>query len=230
MRIQDWPAQDRPREKLLLKGEQTLTDAELMAILLQSGQRGKTAVDLARELLQTHGSLRHCLQAPVNRLLRTPGMGSAKCAMLKAAIELGRRYLNQALPPGTVFNHSRLAQQFLAAHLHDQTHEVFACLFLDTHLRLLAFESLFHGTINEAMVYPREVLRRALLHNAVNIILAHNHPSGDPAPSAADKTLTVTLQQALQLVDITVVDHVIIGYPCHFSFADAGLLGTIQAK
>lgn len=224
MSILNWPAEDRPREKLLLKGEKALTNAELIAILLQSGRRGKTALDLARELLQEHGSLRNVLRASAQTLLSKTGMGKAKYAMLKAAIEIGRRYFNEPLPVGTVLDSSRLSQQFLVSHLRDQPNEIFACIFLDQQLRLLSYEELFHGTINEANIYPREIVRRSLLHNAAKIILAHNHPSGNPAPGQADKTITLQIKELLQLIDVTTVDHIIIGNPDNYSFADAGLL------
>lgn len=224
MSINHWPAEDRPREKLLQKGEQALTDAELIAILLQSGRRGQTALDIARELLHEYGGLRQCLRAPAQALTTKPGIGLAKYAMLKAALELGQRYLQEPVCLGTRLNTSRLTQQFLASRLRDQANEVFACLFLDQHLRLLAYETLFHGTIHEANIYPREIVRRALWHNAAKMILAHNHPSGNPNPSQADKAVTAQIQQALGLIDITVVDHIIIGHPDHFSFADAGLM------
>lgn len=224
MPITDWPQEDRPREKLISKGEKSLTDAELIAIFLISGTRSKTALDIAKELLSEFGSLKKLLRAPPQSLIKTSGIGRAKYASLRAAIELGRRYLNEQLPVGSVLNSSRVTQQFLAQHLRDYTNEVFACLFMDNHFRLISFEELFFGTINEANIYPREIVRRGLAHNAAKIILAHNHPSGNPTPSTADKEVTTLIKQALNLIDIDVVDHIIIGNPGNFSFAEAGIV------
>lgn len=224
MAITDWPHEDRPREKLLQKGEQSLTDAELIAICLTSGTRGKSALDIAKELLREFGSLKQLLRAPTNSLMQKAGIGNTKYAVLKAAIELGRRYLNEQLPPGSLLNSSRITQQFVAQYLREYTNEVFACLFMDNHFRLIKFEELFFGTINEANIYPREIVKRGLAHNAAKIILAHNHPSGNPIPSTADKEVTQLIKQSLLLVDIEVVDHIIIGNPENFSFAKAGLI------
>jgi DNA repair protein RadC len=224
MPITDWPHEDRPREKLLHKGEQSLTDAELIAICLTSGTHGKSALDIAKELLSEFDGLKKLLRAPANSLIQKPGMGHAKYAVLRAAVELGRRYLNEQLSPGSMLNSSRITQQFIAQYLREYTNEVFACLFMDNHFRLIKFEELFFGTINEANVYPREIVRRGLAHNAAKIILAHNHPSGNPKPSTADKEVTTLIKQALLLVDIDVVDHIIIGNPENFSFAEAGLM------
>ncbi len=223
MPITDWPNEDRPREKLLTKGEQALTDAELIAIFLKTGVRGQTALDIAKALLSEYGSLRKLLRMPPQALLQTLGIGRAKYAALKAALELGRRYYQASLPTGAILDNTRLAQQFLADRLRDYPNEVFACLFLDTRFRLISFEELFHGTIHSAAIYPREIVRRALMHNAAKVILAHNHPSGHPAPSTADKEITKLIQQALALIDVSVVDHIIIGNPENFSFADAGI-------
>ncbi|TAK75698.1 MAG: JAB domain-containing protein [Gammaproteobacteria bacterium] len=224
MPITDWPQEDRPREKLLNKGEQALTDAELIAIFLKTGIRGKTALDIAKALLSEYGSLKKLLAAPPQVLMQKPGVGLAKYAALKAALELGRRYQSESIPTGTILDSTRRAQQFLADRLRHHANEVFACLFLDTRFRLICFEELFQGTIHSATIYPREIVRRGLTHNAAKVILAHNHPSGHPAPSLADKEITQLIQQALAMVDIAVVDHVIIGNPDNFSFADAGML------
>jgi DNA repair protein RadC len=224
MPITDWPEEDRPREKLLLKGEQALTDAELIAIFLKTGARGKTALDIAKELLVEYGSLKSLLRAPIHQILQKNGMGKAKYAALKAAIELGRRYTSPDLRTGNVLNSSQITQNFLASRLQDQSNEVFACLFMDTHFRLISFEELFHGTVNEANIYPREIVKRGLAHNAAKIILAHNHPSGNSTPSEADKDVTQLIKEALALVDIEVIDHIIVGNPRHFSFAEAGLI------
>lgn len=224
MRITQWPLADRPREKLLDKGAAALTDAELIAIFLKTGARGRTALDIAKALLIEHGGLKKLLQTAPRTLMQQHGVGQAKLAALKAAAELGKRYVSESLPPGTVLNNSQITQQFLSDRLRDYSQEVFACLFMDTHFRLLHFDVLFYGTLNEAIIYPREIVRRALEHHAANIILAHNHPSGRALPSTADKEITHHIQQALALVDIQVIDHIIIGNPENFSFADAGLL------
>jgi DNA repair protein RadC len=224
MPITDWPLEDRPREKLLAKGEQALTDAELIAIFLKTGTRGKTAVDIAKTLLVEYGGLKQLLRAPPRLLMQKQGVGSAKYAALKAACELGRRYLRETLPTGAILNSSQKTQLFLADRLRDYTNEVFACVFMDNHFRLICFEELFHGTINEANIYPREIVRRGLAHNAAKIILAHNHPSGSPIPSKADQEVTNIIKKTVALVDMEVVDHVIVGNPDHFSFAEAGWL------
>lgn len=224
MPISNWPITDRPREKLLSKGEQNLTDAELIAILIQTGIRGKSALDIARELLIQHGSLKHLLRLPPKKLLQNNGLGRAKYATLLAAIELGRRYLNEPLPQGETLNSSQKTRRFIAAALREHSNEVFACAFLDTQLRLISFEKLFEGTIHSTHVYPREIVKRGLAHNAANLILAHNHPSGHTTPSQADKETTKLVKEALALVDINIVDHIIIGNPGHFSFADEGIL------
>lgn len=224
MSITNWPREDQPREKLLSKGEQSLTDAELIALFLQTGIKGKTALDLAKEMLIDFGSLKKLLRAPTHALLTKPGIGKAKYVLLKAALELAKRYFNEEIPIGAALNNSRATQKYLADRLRDHANEVFACLFLDNQLRLICYEELFFGTINEANIYPREIVRRGLTHNAAKIILAHNHPSGLPIPSLADKEVTYLIRQALDLVDISVVDHVIVGHPSNFSFAEAGLL------
>lgn len=224
MPITQWPLEDRPREKLLHKGPTHLTDAELIAIFIQTGTRGKTALDVAKEILMEFGGLKKLLRASPAALIGKRGIGKAKYAALRAAIELGRRYLSESIPVGAVLNNTRSTQKFLADRLRENSNEVFACLFMDNHLRLICYEELFFGTINEANIYPREIVRRGLLHNAAKIILAHNHPSGLAAPSQADKEVTNLIKQALELVDIEVVDHVIVGQPNNFSFAEAGLL------
>lgn len=224
MSIHDWPSADRPREKLLAAGEHTLTDAELIAIFLKTGVKGKSALDLAKELLVEFGGLKPLLKATPEQLLCKPGLGAAKLAALKAAKELGKRYLATPLLRGQSLKSSILTRKFIAERLGDYAQEMFACLFLDTKLRLLSFEILFQGTLNEATVYPREIVKRGLALNAASIILAHNHPSGNPEPSEADKASTRQIQLALDLVGIKLVDHIIIGHPYHFSFAEYGLL------
>ncbi len=224
MTINQWPKEDRPREKLYQRGENQLTDAELIAILLKTGVRGKSALDIAKELLTTHGSLKKLMQAPPATLMQTAGIGAAKYAALKAAFMLGKRCLSEPPPLYATLTNSRATQQFLADKLRDYSIEVFACLFLDTQFRLINFEILFYGTINEANVYPREIVKKALSHHATHIILAHNHPSGRAEPSTADQDITRLIAQGLALIDIKVADHIIVGNPGIFSFAEAGLL------
>lgn len=220
----NWPVEDRPREKLLQKGAQHLTDAELIAIFIKTGVKGKTAVDIAKGLLIEYNGLKQLLRAPIAALIQQPGIGQTKYVTLQAALELGKRYLSEMLPTGTILNNSQLTQQFLADRLRCYTNEVFCCLFMDNRFRLIQFEELFHGTINEASIYPREIVKRSLAHGAAKIILAHNHPTGLSEPSNADKEVTKLIKAALALVDIAVVDHVIVGNPGCFSFANAGLL------
>ncbi|HSW71768.1 MAG TPA: DNA repair protein RadC [Gammaproteobacteria bacterium] len=224
MKITQWPLSDRPREKFFSQGVHSLTDSELIAILLQVGSKGKTAVDLARELLDQAGSLKKLSQTNSEQFYQLRGLGKAKYAILKAALELGKRCTSEKIQLGKKLNSSQATQDYLEAQLGDQTREVFACLFLNHHYHILAFEKLFQGSLTEANVYPREVVKSGLAHNAAKIILAHNHPSGNPTPSEADKELTEQLKQALALVDIQVVDHIIVGQQENFSFAEAGWL------
>ena len=224
MPIKNWPQADRPREKLLTKGEQHLTDTELIAICLRAGVRGKSALDIAKELLTTYGSLKKLLSTPPTELMQHAGIGKARYATLRAAIELGRRYAANQLVVGSTITSTQFAHTFLAERMREYTSEVFACLFLDNRLRVTHFEELFHGTINETRVYPREIIRHALLHHAANIILVHNHPSGQQDPSAADQQLTMMLKQALAYVDIKLVDHLIIAHQGYFSFAEHGII------
>mgnify|MGYP001021963434 CR=1 FL=1 len=229
MSITDWPANERPREKLLLAGAKSLSDAELLAIFINTGIRGKTALDISRELLISFNGLKKLLQSHPHELYQQPGLGQAKYALLQAALELGRRFLDSDIQVGEALNNSHQTRRFLLNQLKNRSHEVFACLFLNTHNRLLCFEELFHGTLNEASVYPREVVKRALAHNAAKVILAHNHPSGNPTPSDSDLELTERLKEALALVDIEVVDHIVIGYKDSVSFAERGFLSGKQA-
>jgi DNA repair protein RadC len=224
MPISDWPPAERPREKLLSRGADALSDAELLAIFLRTGTRGKTAIDLARGLLAEFGGLRPLLESPPSELCRVEGLGQAKYVQLQAALELGRRYLQAALFRGTPLRDPEDSCAYLAARLRGYPFEVFACLFLDTRHRPVAFEELFRGTIDGANVHVREVVKRALDHRAAAVILAHNHPSGVAEPSASDRALTQRLQHALALVDIRVLDHVVIGDQQMTSFASRGWL------
>lgn len=224
MTINHWPSAERPREKLLNSGAKHLSDAELLAIFFRTGIRGKTALDLARELLSELGGLKKLLNAEQHLLSQKPGIGTAKFTMLKAAIELGRRYQEENLEIGELLTNSNLTKRFLAGRLQHYTHEVFACLYLNNQNRVICFEELFHGTLNETSVYPREVVKRALANNAAKLIFAHNHPSGHATPSHADQELTRLLKESLALIDITVIDHIVIGKDEHFSFAESGLI------
>ncbi|ELF6204517.1 TPA: DNA repair protein RadC [Pseudomonas putida] len=211
MNIREWPAQERPREKLLLRGAAALSDAELLAVLLGSGVAGRNVLDLARGLLVRFGGLRQFLEAEREAVLREPGIGTVKYAQLQALLEIGRRYLDENLERAPALEGPAAVRRYLKAMLRHEISEVFGCLFLDTKHRPLAFEILFRGTIDRASVYPREVVRRALLHNAAAMILCHNHPSGNNEPSQDDVHLTLSLKRGLALIDVRVLDHIIIG-------------------
>lgn len=222
MAIINWPVTERPREKLLQHGAKYLSDAEILAIFLRTGVRGKTALDIARELLTEFGGLKKLCNTDVQTLLQKSGFGKAKYACLQAALELGQRYLKDTHSVGETLPSSEAAKKFLQHRLKDYPHEVFACLFLNSHHRILGYEELFHGTINESSVYPREVVKRSLSYNAAKIILAHNHPSGDPTPSQADCELTLLLKETLAIVDTKVIDHIIVGHGECVSLAESG--------
>ncbi|MDJ0778215.1 MAG: DNA repair protein RadC [Gammaproteobacteria bacterium] len=211
MSISNWPLAERPREKLLQLGAASLSDAELLAIFLRSGTPGTTAVDLARRLLDQFGSLRAVMRADLASLRRMPGIGEAKYALLQASAEIGRRQLGESLLRGDCLTRPAQTRTWLRARLRDFDYEVFACLMLDNRNRVIAFREMFRGTIDGASVYPREVVRQALADNAAAVIIAHNHPSGVAEPSQADIRITERLKQALALVDIRLLDHVIVG-------------------
>ncbi|MDH5473000.1 MAG: DNA repair protein RadC [Gammaproteobacteria bacterium] len=223
MAINDWPVEERPREKLLVRGSGALSDAELLAIFLRTGIRGKSAVDLARELLTAFGSLRELLSASQVDFCRHKGLGTAKYTQLQAVLEMGRRHLYETVSRGNALTSPGETRQFLAAHLRDFRHEVFAALFLDQRHRVICYEELFTGTIDGASVHPREVVKKALSCNAAAIIFAHNHPSGVAEPSSADERITRRLKDALSLVDVRVLDHFVVGDEI-VSFAERGLL------
>ncbi len=211
MAITDWPEGERPRERLLDQGANALSDAELLAIFLRTGVKGKSALDLARELLTSFGSLRQLLCADLETFCQAKGLGVAKFTQLQACLEMSRRFLRESLEREGPLTNPEDAKQFLLMRMRDYKKEVFSCLFLDTKNRVIKFEELFKGSLNSAEVHPREVLKQALRHNANAIILAHNHPSGDSKPSQSDINITHTLRDALSLVDIKVLDHLIIG-------------------
>lgn len=224
MAICDWPVAERPREKLLSRGPQSLSDAELLAIFLRTGCAGKSAVDLARELLQQFGGLRPLLEASQKDFCQALGLGAAKFSQLQAVLEMARRHLSESLARDCVLDSVATVRQYLCSQLRHRQQEVFALLLLDNKHRLLAYEEPFCGTIDGASVYPREIVKLVLKHNAAAVILAHNHPSGVAEPSQADLRITERLQAALELVDVRVLDHFVVGDGEVLSFAQQGLL------
>ena len=223
MHLKDLPAQARPREKLLARGPQALSDVELLAILLRTGMAGKNVFQLAEELLAP-GGMAGLMQASAESLRRVKGLGPAKQAELLAVFEMARRALGQRLQEREVFQTPDAVKQYLQLQLGHKHHEVFAVLFLDGHNRMLAMEELFRGTLSQTSVYPREVVLRALHHQAAAVVLSHNHPSGSVQPSRADEHLTQTLKASLALVDVRVLDHIIVGPGQALSMAEQGLL------
>jgi DNA repair protein RadC len=223
MPIRQWPSSERPREKLLARGASALTDAELLAIFLRTGVRGKSAVDLARDLLVHFGNLRGLLRVGPGEFCAMPGMGEAKYAELQAVLEINRRHLSEGLGEREVLKDPSAVRRMLQSRLRDREHETFAALFLDNQHRVIAFDELSQGTIDGASVYPREVIKAALKRGAAAVIFAHNHPSGVAEPSAADRALTERLKSALAQVDIRVLDHFVVGEQV-VSFAERGWL------
>lgn len=225
MAITDWPKGERPRERLLKLGPQALSNAELLAIFLRVGIRGQSAVDLARGLLDRFGSLTNLFAAGRREFVAIPGMGDAKYAQLQAVLEMARRALSEAMQARDALSAPAAVRDWLRLRLAGLPHEVFGALWLDAQNRLIAYDELFHGTLTQTSVYPREVVKRALLHNAAAVILAHNHPSGLAEPSRADEWLTHALKEALALVDVKLLDHFIVaGGAPPLSFAERGLL------
>ncbi|MFO7858745.1 MAG: DNA repair protein RadC [Ectothiorhodospiraceae bacterium] len=224
MAIRDWPENERPRERLIRDGADALSDAELLAIFLRTGHQGLDAVALARHLLAAFGGLRGLFAADRRTFCSQAGLGTAKYAQLQAVLALSRRYLAAELERGEALTSPRATAAFLEARLTGRSREVFACLFLDNRHRVLAFEELFHGTLDAAAVYPREVVRRALALDAAAVIVAHNHPSGVAEPSAADEQITRRLREALGLLDIRLLDHFVIGEGPPVSLAERGLV------
>jgi len=224
MAITDWPADDRPREKLLSKGAESLSDAELIAIFLRTGIKGRSAVDLARDALKRSGSLSALLAASDRDFCAIPGLGAAKYAQLQAVIEMARRALREKAGNGTALGSPHAVRDYLRLKIQGRPHEVFVGVFLDAQNRVLAVEELFRGTLTQTSVFPREVVKRALHYNAAALIFAHNHPSGVAEPSRADEMLTIALKQALALIDVKVLDHFVVGADSAMSFAERGLL------
>jgi DNA repair protein RadC len=224
MSIRDWPEGERPREKLIARGADALSDAELLAIFLRTGTRGKSALDLARDSLTLHGGLRALFAASVAEFSRVPGLGAAKYVQLQAALALARRHLGEELKRGAAITSPAATREFLLATLRDRPHELFCCFYLDTRHRMIEFEELFRGTLDGASVHPREVVKSALARNAAAVIFAHNHPSGVAEPIDADRRLTRRLTDALALVDVRVLDHFVVGDGETVSFAERGFL------
>lgn len=224
MAITDWPAAERPREKLLQRGVAALSDAELLAIFLRTGVKGKSAVDLARDLLLEHGDLRALLEASQEIFCRSKGLGVAKYCQLQATLEMGQRYLATSLQRESAFTNPETVRDYLQQRLRGEARELFHCLFLDNKNRLIVDETLFMGTIDQSAVHPREVVKRALEVNASAVILSHNHPSGVCDPSRSDIEITHRLKEALELVDIRLLDHLIVGDQEVLSLAERGEL------
>lgn len=222
--IKHWPAADRPRERLMQSGPGHVSDAELLAVVLGRGVAGVSALDLARQLLHRFGGMRGVLNAPPAALEALHGLGPGKSSVLTAVRECCCRYMGEKLMTGRAITSPADSQDFLIARLRDRPHEVFCCVFLDNRHRVLAFEELFRGTIDSTTVYPREVVRQALQRNAAALILAHNHPSGVPEPSEADRLITRRIRDALDLVDVRLLDHFVIGDGACVSLASRGLL------
>ncbi len=222
--IRDWPRGERPRERLVELGAQALSDAELLAVILGTGAAGANALEVSRQLLQHFGSLRRMLSAHRAALLERRGLGPARYATLMAALELARRHYREALRAGPAMSAPAATRQFLTAQLRDRPYEVFCCLHLDNRHRLIQFEEIFRGTIDGASVHPREIVRQALQYNSAALIFAHNHPSGVAEASQADELITRRLRDALALVDIRVLDHLIVGDNHCLSFAERGLI------
>jgi DNA repair protein RadC len=223
-KISAWPRGERPRERLIERGAQALSDAELLAVVFGSGSAGQSVLELARDLLTEFGSLRRLLTAGMQPLLDRRGVGPARYATLMASLEIARRHYGEALRAGPAMNAPAATRQFLTAQLRDRPYEVFCCLHLDNRHRLIHFEEVFRGTIDGASVHPREIVRQALQYNAAALIFAHNHPSGVAEASQADELITRRLRDALALVDIRVLDHLIVGDNNCLSFAERGLL------
>lgn len=225
MAITEWPEDERPRERLMKKGAAALSDAELLAIFLRVGVKGKSAVDLGRELVDHFGSLAGLFSASEISLCAIKGMGAAKYVQLQAVLEMARRALDEKMKQTDAMNSPQAVRDYLRLTLARLPHEVFVSVFLTAQNRVIAVEELFRGTLTQTSVYPREIVKRALAHNAASVILAHNHPSGEPSPSAADRSLTKALADALALIDVRVLDHFIVAPGASMSFAEQGILG-----
>jgi len=223
--IKEWPEAERPREKLINNGAHSLSDAELLAIFIRTGLPGKTALDIARDALHEAGNLRSLLNMPVSELCQSKGFGVAKYVQFQAALELGRRYLMEKLEKGSVINNPQTSRDYLTMQLRDKPYESFFVMFLDSKHSVIHCQELFRGTIDNASVPVREVVKEALKYNCAAMIVAHNHPSGVAEPSHADMLLTKSLYSALNLVGIKLLDHFVVGESEIVSFAELGQLG-----
>lgn len=224
MGINNWPEGERPRERLIQRGAAALSDAELLAIFLRTGVTGKSAVDLARDVLTQFGTLTNMFAASQIEFCKIHGMGQAKFVQLQAVLEMSRRALHEEMQAGDALNSPQAVRKYLLLQLQSRQQEVFMVIFLDAQHRVLAAEEMFHGTLTQASVYPREVVKRALFHNAAAVIFAHNHPSGVAEPSQSDRMLTDALKQALTLVEVRTLDHFIVAGSQCLSFAERGML------
>lgn len=224
MAIKDWPAGERPRERLLAQGVEALSDAELLAVFLRTGSTGRSAIDVGRAALAHFGGLSALLAAKPERFAQIPGLGPARYAQVQAVVEIARRALREDVRRETLLNAPDKVRQYLRLRIGHLQHEVFVALYLDAQNRLITAEELFRGTLTQTSVYPREIVKQALSHNAAALILAHNHPSGVAEPSRADELLTASLKQALALVDVRVLDHLIVAGNATVSFAERGLI------
>jgi len=223
MSITNWPEAERPRERLLANGASALSDAELLAIFLRVGVKGKSAVDLARDLVAKFGSLNGLFGASLTQLTAVNGMGEAKYVQLQAVVEMAKRALGEEIKLADALSNPRAVRDYLRITLARLPHEVFVAVFLTAQNRVIAVDELFRGTLTQTSVYPREIVKRALAHNAASVILAHNHPSGEATPSQADRMLTTTLAEALAVIDVRVLDHFIVAPGASLSFAEQGL-------
>ena len=224
MSMARWPAGERPRERLLAQGPAALSDAELIALFLGTGVRGQSALDVARSLLARFGRVSRVLSAPQDELGEMPGVGVARYARIAAVTELARRALSEEMRSRDSLASPAAVRGYLRLRMQDLGHECFYVVFLDAQNRVIAAEQLFRGTLTQTSVYPREVVKHALAHNAAAVILAHNHPSGVAEPSIQDQALTRTLAEALALVDVKVLDHFIVAPGACLSFAERGLI------
>ena len=222
MAMTDVPVSERPREKLLSRGAETLTDAELLAIFVRTGVPGRNAVEIAHDIIAEFGGLVELLQASKAKFCSTRGLGPAKYAQLSAVLEIAKRYQFNKAETGAFLESPDAVKSLVALEMRDLEHEIFACLFLDNRHRLISYEALFRGTIDSASVYPREVVKAALACNAAAVVLAHNHPSGVAEPSRADIDITARLSKALNLIDVRVLDHIIVGGNYQVSLAERG--------
>ena len=222
--LKDWPSSEKPREKLIIRGAKSLTDAELLAIFLRTGVKGCHVVDLAKQLLNSFGSIAEIYRSSAEDFCKMHGLGMAKYVQLQACLEMTKRFLAEELKQGQTLSSSQMSKDFLIGELRNETQEVFTVLFLNNQHQVIAFERLFYGTINASAVYPRIVIEKAIKHRSTAVIFAHNHPSGVAEASLADKQITLRLQKALNLIDITVLDHMIVAGHLCYSFAEHGLL------